>query len=73
MNKNSPMPRWTSWLAAALIVLGYAALSAFETHTEALIAQADAQTAQAVAQTAQQYGIEGGKTVVVAEVQHERP
>ena len=46
------------WVAAALIVGGYAALDALDAHTEALIAQSDAEAAKAVAQIVQQYGIE---------------
>lgn len=67
-NKN-PLPRWASWLAAALIVCGYAALEAHDAHTEMLIAKADAEAAIAVAQVARQYGIECGEPhAVIAEV-----
>lgn len=66
--ERNPLPRWAAWLAAVLIVAGYGALEALDAHTEALIAQADADAAKAVAQVAQQYGIECGQPVVVAEV-----
>jgi hypothetical protein len=66
--QRNPLPRWTAWLAAVLIVAGYGALEALDAHTEALIAQADAEAAKAVAQVASQYGIECGQPVQVAEV-----
>lgn len=65
--QRNPLPRWTAWLAAVLIVAGYGALEALDAHTEALIAQADAEAAKAVAQVASQYGIECGQPVQVAE------
>ncbi len=65
--QRNPLPRWTAWLAAVLIVAGYGALEALDAHTEVLIAQADAEAAKAVAQVASQYGIECGQPVVVAE------
>lgn len=65
--QRNPLPRWAAWLAAVLIFAGYGALDALNTHTEALIAQADAEAAKAVAQVAIQYGIECGQPVMVAD------
>lgn len=59
MNENTaPLPRWMPWAAAAVIFAAYGALAGLDAHTEALIAQSDAEAAKAVAQIVQQYGIE---------------
>lgn len=38
--ESNPLPRWTSWLAAVVIVIGYGVLEAQDAQVERTIAQA---------------------------------